>query len=100
MNSASAFFAGHSLHFFCVRKLVLGKRANSRPQDFAVEAILAPEMVIYCGLVHPRPGYYGPDTRVFVPVIGKQPLRSFEDAFPGDVGWSRDSPNPFFQTLV
>jgi hypothetical protein len=23
---------------------------------------------------------------------GKQPLRSFDDAFPGDVGWSRHSP--------
>jgi hypothetical protein len=33
-------------------------------------------------------------------VIGKQPLRSFDDAFPGDVGWSRHSPKPLFQTLV
>jgi hypothetical protein len=41
-----------SLHFFGVRKLVLGERANSRAQDFAVEAVLSPEVVIDGGLVY------------------------------------------------
>jgi hypothetical protein len=80
--------------------LVLGERANSRAQDFAVEAVLSPEVVIDGGLVYPSPGDNSPDGRVFVPVIGKQPLRSFENAFPGDVGWSRHcpkAPKPFFK---
>jgi hypothetical protein len=34
-------------------ELLLGEGAKSRPQDFAVEAVLAPEMVVDSGLVHP-----------------------------------------------
>jgi hypothetical protein len=35
-----------------------------------------------------------------IPAIGKQRPRSLEDAFTSEVGWSRHSPSPLFQTPV
>ena len=45
--------AGHTLHLLCMGELLLGEGAKSRPQDFAVEAVLALEVVVDSGLVDP-----------------------------------------------
>ena len=73
-------------------ELLLGEGAKSRPQDFAVEAVLAPEVVVDGGLVDPSLGDNGADTGFFIAAIGKQPLGGFEDPFAGDVRRSRQGP--------
>ena len=81
-------------------ELLLGEGAKSRPQDFAVEAVLAPEVVVDSGLVHPCLGDNGADAGFLIAAIGKQPLGGFEDTFAGDVGRSRHFPRASFQTIV
>jgi hypothetical protein len=66
-------------------KLVLGEGAKSHPQDFAVEAVLALEVVVDSGLVDPCLGNNGADTSFFIAALGKQPLGGFEDTLAGDV---------------
>ena len=97
----SRLYRDHFLCFFCVRKLLLGKRSYGRPQDFAVKAVLAAEMVVYRGLVHPRSGDNGPHARILIPVISKQPLRGFKNPFACHVRWSRHVPipKPFFKLV-
>jgi hypothetical protein len=41
--------AGHFLHFFCMRKLVLGEGANGRPKNLAIDTVLASEVIVYGG---------------------------------------------------
>ena len=59
-------------------ELLLGESAESRPQDFAIEAVLAPEVVVDSGLVHPGLGNDGANTGFFIAAIGKQPLGGFD----------------------
>ena len=89
---AKSVLAGHSFHLLCMGELLLGEGAKSRPQDFAVEAVLAPEVVVDSGLVDPRLGDNGADTGFLIAAIGEHPLGGFEDTFAGDVGRSRHIP--------
>ena len=48
-------------------------RARKAVRKFAVEAVLAPEVIVDSGLVHPCLGDDGADTGFFIAAIGKQP---------------------------
>ena len=52
-------------------ELPFGQGAKSRAQDFAVETILAPEVVVDSGLVDAGLGDDGADTGFFIAAIGK-----------------------------
>jgi hypothetical protein len=69
---AERVLTGHALHFLSLTELVLGEGTNGSPQDFAVQAILATEVVIDGRLVDPRLGNYGADTSLFITTICKQ----------------------------
>src|SRR5580658_762565 len=86
---AERLLARHRLGLFGVRKLVLGQRAERRPQHFPIEPVLAGKMVIDGGLVDPRLGDDGAHAGGVIAALGEQPLRSFKDAVAGDFGRSR-----------
>jgi hypothetical protein len=89
---AQRVLTGHALHLLGMGELLLGEGAKSGPQDFAVEPILAPEVVVDGGLVDARLGDDGADTGFSIAMLGEEPLGGFDDAFAGDVGRSRHIP--------
>ena len=66
---AKRVLAGHTFHLLCMGKLVLGEGAKSHSQDFAVEAVLAFEVVVDSGLVDPCLGNNGADTGFLIAAI-------------------------------
>jgi hypothetical protein len=63
---AKRVLAGHTFHLLCMGELLLGEGAKGHPQNFAVEAILAPEVVVDSGLVDPSLGDNGADSGFFL----------------------------------
>jgi hypothetical protein len=88
---------GHSFHFFRMRELMFRQRADSRAQDFAVQAVLSAKVVVYRSLVHSGLGNNSTDASILVSVICKQMVRGFQNAFTRNLGRSGHSPPLFFK---
>src|SRR3974390_3445276 len=87
-------------------ELVFGQSAKRDAQHFAIEPVLAVEMVVDRRLIHLSLGDNGADAGAVVAALGEQPLRRPHDALARDFGWSRHLPHrchffkPSFEFLI
>ena len=75
---AQRLLARHRLHLLRVGELLLGERAERRAQYFAVQPVLAGEVVVDGGLIDARLGDDGAHAGRLVAAVGEQPLRRLE----------------------
>src|SRR6516225_8391744 len=95
------FLPRHPFEFFGIGELVFGQAAKGLAQHFAIEAVLALEMVVDRRLVDFGLGDNGADAGAIVAALGEQPLRGPHDLLARELGGSRHPRcYPHFQTRV